>query len=102
MPYGIWFDTLNPAGRAILWHFGEASVNCVSISKNGTAVSDGCGIYVNVQNWLILQVASLNLCYMNASGVQITGDTNSVQIGNLMANVCNFAKPAMPATVKVS
>lgn len=97
--YGLWFDTLNPGGTAIVWQVGEASANCVSISQSGTAVSGGCGIYVNVQNWLILQVASLSLYYMNASGVQIAGDTNSVQIGNLIANVCNFAKPATPVPV---
>lgn len=97
--YGIWFDTLNPGGTAILWQIGEANFNCVSISTSGTAVSGGCGIYVNVQNWVILQIASLSVYYMNASGVQITGDTNSVQIGNLIANVCNFAKPATPVPV---
>ncbi len=97
--YGTWFDTLNAGGNASLWQLGAASFNCVSISESGTAVSGGCGIYVNVQNWLILQVSSLSLFYMNGSGVQIAGDTNSVQISNLIANVCNFAKPATAVPV---
>ena len=97
--YGVWFDTLNPGGNAVIWQLGEANFNCVSISQSGTAVSGGCGIYVNVQNWLILQVSSLSLFYMNGSGVQIAGDTNSIQISNLIANVCNFAKPTQPAPV---